>query len=66
LPDPYPTEPNEDCYLMGGILMHKKKEDTTAPNQSSLNLANLDLGTEYPRDRYIEGSAPITLYYPSP
>ena len=44
LPDPYPNEPNEDSYMMGGILMHKKK---TAP-VSSLNVAESDCNLEYP------------------
>jgi hypothetical protein len=44
LPDPYPNEPNEDSYMMGGILMHKKK---AAAQISSLNVA-ADADLEYP------------------
>jgi len=42
LPDPYPNEPNEDSYMMGGILMQKKKANAV----SSLNVGADDL--EYP------------------
>ena len=65
LPDPYPNEPNEDTYMMGGILLNKKNQ-TATKTISSLNVADIDTGHEYPMNRYIEGFSPMTLYYPSP